>query len=265
VVSLWCRAVWRVPGRGTPAGVAVVVGGEHPGEVSAPVRVFLVSHAIAVRAAVADMLDRDARFDVVGQATTGVQAMVRVPAARPDLLVATRVLPDTTGVQLIADILGLRLPMQAVLFSIWVDDELLRDALAAGAVGVQCYDFLDEEGLAEVLVRAARGQAVLPADAMRRLMTGAAEPDADPLGELTDTERTIVELVGEGYTNREIAAAMHLADGTTRNYVSRLMHKLGVRRRTQVVALASLRRPTPRSDESMITLPAARAGADRRA
>jgi len=225
------------------------------------VRVFLVSHAIAVRAAVADMLDRDPRFDVVGQATTGKQAMARVPATRPDLLVATRVLPDTSGVQLIADIVRLRLPMQAVLFSAWVDDELLRDALAAGAVGVQCYDFLDEEGLAEVLVRAAAGQAVLPADAMRRLMSGATEPEPDPLAELTDTERSIFELVGEGYTNREIAAAMHLADGTTRNYVSRLMHKLGVRRRAQVVALASVRGQPARSDDVVITLPAARGDA----
>lgn len=244
------------------AGVVVVGDGVHAGAVSTPVRVFLVSHAIAVRAAVADMLDRDARFDVVGQATTGSQAMVRVPATRPDLLVATRVLPDTTGVQLIADVLALRLPMQAVLFSVWVDDELLRDALAAGAVGVQCFDFLDQQELAEVLVRAARGLAVLPADAMRRLMSGAAEPGPDPLAELTDTERTIFELVGEGYTNREIAAAMHLADGTTRNYVSRLMHKLGVRRRAQVVALASLRGRPPRSDDAVITLPAARVSSD---
>ena len=239
-------------------GVAVVISGVHAVVVATAVRVFLVSHAIAVRAAVADMLDRDPRFDVVGQATTGQQAMVRVPAARPDLLVVTRVLPDTSGVQLIAEILALRLPMQAVLFSVWVDDELLRAALAAGAVGVQSYDFLDEEGLAEVLVRAAAGQAVLPADAMRRLLTGPAEPEADPLAELTDTERTIFELVGEGYTNREIAAAMHLADGTTRNYVSRLMNKLGVRRRAQVVALASLRGQPPRSDDIVITLPAAR-------
>lgn len=245
--------------------MAVVSAGVHAGAVSKPVRVFLVSHAIAVRAAVADTLDRDPRFDVVGQATTGKQAMVRVPAARPDLLVATRVLPDTTGVRLIADVLGLGLPMQAVLFSVWVDDELLRDALAAGAVGVQCFDFLDEEGFAEVLVRAARGQAVLPADAMRRLMSGTAESRPDPLAELTDTERTIFGLVGEGYTNREIAAAMHLADGTTRNYVSRLMHKLGLRRRAQVVALASLRGQPARPDDLMITLPADRVPGPRRA
>jgi two-component system response regulator DevR len=232
---------------------------------SAAVRVFLVSHAIAVRAAVADMLDRDARFDVVGQAATGKQAVVRVPATRPDLVVATRVLPDTTGVELIAEVLRLQRPMQAVLFSSWVDDGLLRDALAAGAVGVQTYDFLDEEGLAEVLVRAAAGQAVVPADAMRRLLAGSAEVVPDPLGELTETERAIFELVGEGYTNREIAAALHLADGTARNYVSRLMHKLGVRRRAQVVALASLRGQRPRADEVLVTLPAARTGADREA
>jgi DNA-binding NarL/FixJ family response regulator len=244
--------------------VAVVIDGVQAGAVSPPVRVFLVSHAIAVRAAVADMLDRDERFDVVGQATTGAQAMVRVPAARPDLLVATRVLPDTTGVRLIADVLGLGLPMQAVLFSVWVDDDLLRGALDAGAVGVQCYDFLDEEGLADVLLRAARGQAVLPADAMRRLMSGAAPTPHDPLAELTDTERAIYELVAEGHTNREIAAALHLADGTTRNYVSRLMHKLGLRRRAQVVALASVRDAVPRHDDSVVAVPSPRASAAHR-
>ena len=73
---------------------------------------------------------------------------------------------------------------------------------------MQCFDYLDEEGLAQVLVRAARGQAVAPADAMRRLLSGTAKPG--PLAELTDTERTIFELVAEGYTNREIAAAMQV-------------------------------------------------------
>jgi two-component system response regulator DevR len=131
-----------------------------------------------------------------------------------------------------------------VLFSVWVDDALLRDALAAGAAGVQTYDFLDEEGLADVLVRAAAGQAVVPADSMRRLMAGTTEPGPDPLAGLTDTERAIFDLVGKGYTNPEIAAALHLADGTTRNYVSRMMHKLGVNRRAQIVAMASVRDAT---------------------
>ena len=125
-----------------------------------------------------------------------------------------------------------------VLFSVWLDDELLRAALAAGAVGVHTYANVDQEALADVLIRAAAGEAVLPADAMRRLMRGVAEPAPDPLADLTDSERRIFELVGEGMTNREIAAEMHLGEGTARNYVSRLMHKLGKSRRAQVVAMA---------------------------
>ena len=127
-------------------------------------------------------------------------------------------------------------------------------------------DFLDEEGLAEVLVRAARGQAVLPADAMRRLMTGpAAAPEADRWrASPTPSEPSSSWSVRATPTGRSPPRCTW-PTGTTRNYVSRLMHKLGVRRRAQVVALASLRGPPPRSDESVVTLPAARVEADRRA
>ena len=203
--------------------------------------VFLVSHAIALREALATMLDADPRFVVVGQADSAAQARARVPAARPDLVVVTRVLPDVPGVELIAELHRSRLPSELLLFSVWLDDDLLRDALAAGAVGVHTYADVDEEGLADVLVRAAAGEAVLPADAMRRLMRES-EPGPDPLADLTATERRVFELVGEGLSNREIASAMHLGEGTARNYVSRMMHKLGKSRRAQVVAMAAEQR-----------------------
>ena len=206
------------------------------------VSVFLVSHAIALREALAAQLDADPRFEIVGQADSAAQARVRVPAARPNLVVVTRVLPDVPGVELIAELHRSGLESQLVLFSVWVDDELLRSALAAGAVGVQTYAYVDQEAMADVLLRAAAGEAVLPADAMRRLMRGLPEPEPDPLAELTDNERRIFELVGDGMTNREIATAMHLGEGTARNYVSRLMHKLGKSRRAQVVAMAAEQR-----------------------
>ncbi|HEU4330742.1 MAG TPA: response regulator transcription factor [Lapillicoccus sp.] len=208
----------------------------------AVVSVFLVSHAIALREALAAQLDADPRFEIVGQADSAAQARVRVPAARPDLVVVTRVLPDVPGVELIAELHRSGLESQLVLFSVWVDDELLRSALAAGAVGVQTYAYVDQEAMADVLLRAAAGEAVLPADAMRRLMRGLPEPEPDPLAELTDNERRIFELVGDGMTNREIATALHLGEGTARNYVSRLMHKLGKSRRAQVVAMAAEQR-----------------------
>ena len=207
------------------------------------VSVFLVSHAIALREAVAMMLDADARFSVVGQADSAAQARARVPATRPDVVVVTRVLPDMPGVELIADLRRSGVDSEMVLFSVWVDDELLRAALDAGAVGVHTYADVDQDGMADVLLRAAAGEAVLPADAMRRLMR-AADP-ADPLADLTASERRIFELVGEGMSNREIAAAMHLGEGTARNYVSRLMHKLGKSRRAQVVAMAAEQRTHP--------------------
>ena len=206
------------------------------------VSVFLVSHAIALREALAAVLDADPRFDVVGQADSAAQARVRVPAARPDLVVVTRVLPDLPGVELIAELHRSGLESELVLFSVWVDDELLRAALAAGAVGVQTFAYVDQEAMADVLLRAAAGEAVLPADAMRRLMRGVPEPAPDPLADLTDNERRIFELVGDGLTNREIATAMHLGEGTARNYVSRLMHKLGKSRRAQVVVMAAEQR-----------------------
>jgi two-component system response regulator DevR len=208
------------------------------------VSVFLVSHAIALREAVAAMLDADQRFSVVGQAGTAAQARARVPATGPDVVVVTRVLPDVPGVELIADLHRSGVESEMVLFSVWVDDELLRAALDAGAVGVHTYADVDQEGMADVLLRAAAGEAVLPADAMRRLMRAPADPP-DPLADLTAAERRIFELVGEGMSNREIAAAMHLGEGTARNYVSRLMHKLGKSRRAQVVAMAAVQRTHP--------------------
>jgi DNA-binding NarL/FixJ family response regulator len=207
------------------------------------VSVFLVSHAIALREAVATMLDADARFSVVGQAETAAQARARVPATRPDVVVVTRVLPDMPGVELIADLHRSGTRSEMVLFSVWVDDDLLRAALDAGAVGVHTYADVDQEGMADVLQRAAAGEAVLPADAMRRLMRAADPPD--PLAHLTAGERRVFELVGQGMSNREIAAAMHLSEGTARNYVSRLMHKLGKSRRAQVVAMAVEQRTHP--------------------
>ena len=216
--------------------------GWHAGAVGDVISVFLVSHAIALREAVAATLEADHRFHVVGQADSAVQARVRVPATRPDLVVVTRVLPDVPGVELIAELHRSGIESEFVLFSVWVDDELLRAALAAGAVGVHSYANVDQEGMADVLVRAAAGEAVLPADAMRRLMRGVAEPAPDPVADLSESERRIFELVGRGLTNREIAVEMHLGEGTARNYVSRLMHKLGKSRRAQVVAMAAERR-----------------------
>jgi DNA-binding NarL/FixJ family response regulator len=164
--------------------------------VGSEVRVFLVSHAIALREAVAAMLERDPRFDVVGQAATAAQARSRIPATRPQLAVVTRVLPDQPGVELIRELMVRHDWLRVILFSVWVDDALLAAALDAGAVGVQTYDYLDEEGLTEVLIRAAAGQAVVPADAMRRLLLqAAARTEPDPLDELTTTERAISGLV----------------------------------------------------------------------
>jgi two-component system, NarL family, response regulator DevR len=203
-----------------------------------PVRLYLVTHAVALREMVAVALDGQDAFDVVGQCSSGAQALAALPRVDADLAVVTRRLPDMTGVEL-ARRLHRQLPdVRVLLLSTVCDEELLAEALDAGAAGVATA-WADRAALDDALLRAARGETVAPADVLRRLLRAGRARDDDPLAPLTPLEREIVSLISQGLTNPEIAVRLRLAHGTVRNYVSRLMTKIGVRRRAQLVALAT--------------------------
>ena len=215
----------------------------HAGPVSTPVRLFLVSPALAVRRALARALDAEAEIEVVGEASTSSDALARVPAARPDVVLAGSRLQDPDSVEMCRLLLTALPDLHLLVIDVDEDQKLVASAISAGASGV-VPDTSDEPELVDAIETAAAGRMVMSAKELMNILN--AEHGAvadDPLANLTPLERDLFELVGQGLSNPEIARKMRLAPGTVRNYVSRLLRKLALDRRAQIVALAARRDP----------------------
>jgi two-component system response regulator DevR len=200
--------------------------------------VFLVDDHELVRRGVADLLDEDPGLQVVGQAGTVSEALAVVPALRPDVAVLDLRLPDGTGIEL-CRALKARLPgLHCLILTSFSDEQAMVDAAAAGADG---YVIKDVRGTD--LVRAVRevadGRPPAPVPGVDRLPPPGACPPQDPLAGLTRQERAVVGLVAEGLTNRQIGEQLFLTEKTVKNYVSRVLTKLDLERRTQVAVLVS--------------------------
>lgn len=214
------------------------------------VKVFLVDDHEVVRRGLIDLLNSDPELEVIGEAGSVAQAMARIPALQPDVAVLDVRLPDGNGIELCRDLLS-RLPdLRCLMLTSFTSDEAMLDAILAGASGYVVKDIKGME-LAQAVKDVGAGRSLLDNRAAAALMAklrGAAQP-ADPLSELTDQERVLLNLLGEGLTNKEIAARMFLAEKTVKNYVSRLLAKLGMQRRTQAAVFVSkLDRPSRNQD-----------------
>ncbi|MGA9375645.1 MAG: response regulator transcription factor, partial [Mycobacterium sp.] len=177
---------------------------------------------------------------VVGEAGTVAGALARIPAARPDVAVLDVRLPDGNGVELCRELLSNLPDLRCLMLTSFTSDEAMLDAILAGASGYVVKDIKGLE-LAQAIKDVGAGRSLLDNRAAAALMAnlrGAAERD-DPLTGLTEQERTLLHLLSEGLTNRQIAARMFLAEKTVKNYVSRLLTKLGMQRRTQAAVFAS--------------------------
>ena len=216
---------------------------------SPQIRLFLVSSARALEKALSRALDAEPGILVVGQAISSAQALARIPAARPDVVLSGAHLHDPDSPEMCRRLLAAMPELRVLMIGANATEELVADAIKAGAVGVVPHT-IDETELVQAIETAAAGRMVMSVDALRNILEQdrAAAGRADPLAALTQYERELFVLVGEGLTNVEIARRLHLSPGTVRNYVSRLLRKLGLERRTQVVALASSR-PVERSYE----------------
>jgi DNA-binding NarL/FixJ family response regulator len=208
----------------------------------APYRVFLLDDHEMVRRGVQDMLEADGDIVVVGEASTAAEALARVPALRPDVAVLDVRLPDGDGVSVCRELRS-RLPdLACLMLTSFADDEALFDAIMAGASGYVLKQIRGSDLIGAVRTVAQGGSLLDPrttAQVMERLRSGHPEqPDA--LKELTDREREILELIGEGLTNRQIGERLHLAEKTIKNYVSSMLAKLGLESRTQA-AIFSLK------------------------
>ncbi|CKR68155.1 LuxR family transcriptional regulator [Mycobacterium tuberculosis] len=214
------------------------------------VKVFLVDDHEVVRRGLVDLLGADPELDVVGEAGSVAEAMARVPAARPDVAVLDVRLPDGNGIELCRDLLSRMPDLRCLILTSYTSDEAMLDAILAGASGYVVKDIKGME-LARAVKDVGAGRSLLDNRAAAALMAklrSAAEKQ-DPLSGLTDQERTLLGLLSEGLTNKQIADRMFLAEKTVKNYVSRLLAKLGMERRTQAAVFATeLKRSRPPGD-----------------
>ena len=202
--------------------------------------VFLVDDHEVVRRGVAELLDEEPDLTVVGQATSVSEALVRVPAADPDVVVLDVRLPDGNGIELCRELRSMLPELNCLILTSYTEEEAMMDAILAGAGGYVIKDIKGME-LVSAVRTVGSGRSLLDnraaAALMSRLRARAAKPG--PLTGLTERERTLLDLIGEGLTNRQISERMFLAEKTIKNYVSRLLSKLGLQRRTQAAVLAT--------------------------
>ncbi|MGE2725053.1 hypoxia response regulator transcription factor DosR/DevR [Mycolicibacterium pulveris] len=203
------------------------------------VSVFLVDDHEVVRRGLIDLLSSDPELQVVGEAGSVSEAMVKIPAAEPDVAVLDVRLPDGNGVELCRELLSEMPNLRCLILTSYTSDEAMLDAIIAGASGYVVKDIKGME-LAQAIKDVGAGKSLLDNRAAAALMAKLRGAERkDPLSGLTDQERTLLDLLGEGLTNKQIAARMFLAEKTVKNYVSRLLAKLGMERRTQAAVFAT--------------------------
>jgi DNA-binding NarL/FixJ family response regulator len=210
------------------------------------IRVFLVDDHEVVRRGVAEVLEDDPGISVVGEAGSVGEALARVPAARPHVLLVDMRLPDGDGAAVVAALLA-RLPgLRCLVLTSYADEDAVDAAVRAGASGYLLKQVRGSALVSAVRTVAAGGTLFAVEGPAPGRRTG--QGTADRLAQLTEQERTVLRLIGEGLTNRQIGERMGLAEKTVKNYTSHLLAKLGLERRTQAAILATeLRDRTARS------------------
>ncbi|MCX5141399.1 response regulator transcription factor [Streptomyces sp. NBC_00338] len=203
------------------------------------ITVFLLDDHEVVRRGVHELLSVEDDIEVVGEAGTAADALVRIPATRPDVAVLDVRLPDGSGVEVCREIRSQDESINCLMLTSYADDEALFDAIMAGAAGYVLKAIRGNE-LLNAVRDVAAGKSLLDpvatARVLERLRDGKKGRDDDKLAALTDQERKILDLIGEGLTNRVIGERLHLAEKTIKNYVSSLLSKLGMERRSQAAA-----------------------------
>jgi two-component system response regulator DevR len=204
------------------------------------IRVFLLDDHEIVRRGVRELLESADGIEVVGEASSAEEALRRVPAARPDVAVLDVRLGDGNGIEVCRDLRAADAELRCLMLTSFDDDEALFDAIVAGASG---YILKEVRGgdIVHAIRRVAAGESLLDprATAMVIERLRSPKPADDPLAGLSQQEQRILTLLADGLTNRQIAEQMFLAEKTIKNYVSNLLLKLGMSRRTQAAVYAA--------------------------
>jgi two-component system response regulator DevR len=204
------------------------------------IRVYLLDDHEVVRRGLRDLLESSGDIEVIGESGLALEATSRIPALHPDVAVLDGRLPDGSGIDVCREVRSVDPSIKALILTSYDDDEALFAAIMAGASGYVLKQITGTD-LVDAVRRVAAGQSLidpsLTARVLERLRSGPGE--ASELATLTEQERRILALIAEGLTNRQIGESIFLAEKTVKNYVSSILAKLGLERRTQAAVLAT--------------------------
>lgn len=209
-----------------------------------PIRVFLLDDHEIVRRGIADLLEAEGDITVVGEAGTAAEAIRRIPAAQPHVAVLDARLPDGSGIDVCRDIRSEMPEVRCLILTSYDDDDAIFAAVMAGASGYLLKE-IRGTSLIDAIRQIAAGKSLLDPSVTERLLSRLRDgaPADDRLASLTEREREILSLIADGLTNKQIGERLFLAEKTVKNYVSGLLAKLGMQRRTQAAVYgAGLRR-----------------------
>jgi DNA-binding NarL/FixJ family response regulator len=204
------------------------------------VRVYLLDDHEVVRQGIRALLESRPDFEVVGESGSAEEARRRIPALRPNVAVLDARLPDGNGIDVCREVRSVDPSIKALILTSYSDDEALFTAIMAGASGY----ILKEVGggaLVDAVRRVAQGQSLLDPKVTTRVLERLRKGDDQPeeLRRLSEQELSVLKLIAEGMTNRQIGEELQLSEKTVKNYVSSTLHKLGLERRTQAAVLAT--------------------------
>jgi DNA-binding NarL/FixJ family response regulator len=212
---------------------------------TSPIRVFLLDDHEIVRRGIKELLESEGDIVVVGESGSAQEAARRIPALRPDVAVLDGRLPDGSGIDVCREVRSVDPSIKALILTSYDDDDALFAAIMAGAAGYVLKQVRGND-LVDTIRRVAAGQSMIDpamtAQVLERVRSG--PPKDKELEGLTDQEQKILELIGQGLTNRQIAESMYLAEKTVKNYVSSMLAKLGLTSRTQAAIFATKHPPT---------------------
>ena len=204
------------------------------------IRVFLLDDHEVVRRGLIDLLQTAGDIEVVGESGSAQEATRRIPALRPDVAVLDARLPDGNGIDVCRDVRAVDSTIKGLILTSYEDDEALFAAIMAGAAGYVLKQIRGTD-LVDTVRRVAAGQSMLDpsvtAQVLDRVRNG--PPVDEERAMLTEQEQRILDLIGEGLTNRQIAERMYLAEKTVKNYASSMFAKLGLTSRTQAAIFAA--------------------------
>ncbi|HEY6543639.1 MAG TPA: response regulator transcription factor [Dokdonella sp.] len=200
------------------------------------IRLLLVDDHAVVREGLRALLEQQDDLEIVGEAECGEAALQRIPQLEPDVVILDMKMPGASAVDTIAAIKRIRPKAQVLVFTSYAEDSQVRDALDAGATGYLLKDVLRSD-LLRAVHEVAAGRAWLHPQAQRQMIDWMRRPPS-PLDALTTRERSVLQALGEGLSNKQIARRLNLTEGTVKGYVSQLFDKLGVTDRTQAALLA---------------------------